>query len=215
LSKIALSGNASGTGTLTIAAPNTSTDRTLTLPDNTGTIVTTGSSPSFPSTIGVGGATPAASGAGITFPGTASASSDANTLDDYEEGTFTPVVADATTGGNTATGSFDGTYTKVGNVVSIGIQLLNINTTGMTGANILYIRNMPFTALAGSSAYVGSCIFDRITFSGFVTSYLPPNSSYLDFRENVSNAQDVTLIVSDVNVSGGSDIFVSVTYLAA
>lgn len=43
MSKIALSGNASGTGTLTIAAPNTSTDRTLTLPDNTGTLVSTGS----------------------------------------------------------------------------------------------------------------------------------------------------------------------------
>lgn len=43
MSKIALSGNASGTGTLTIAAPNTSTDRTLTLPDNTGTVISTGS----------------------------------------------------------------------------------------------------------------------------------------------------------------------------
>jgi hypothetical protein len=40
MSKIALSGNASGTGTLTIAAPNTSTDRTLTLPDSSGTVAT-------------------------------------------------------------------------------------------------------------------------------------------------------------------------------
>jgi hypothetical protein len=40
MSKIALSGNASGTGTLTIAAPNTNSDRTLTLPDSTGTIAT-------------------------------------------------------------------------------------------------------------------------------------------------------------------------------
>jgi hypothetical protein len=40
MSKIALSGNASGTGTLTIAAPNTSTDRTLTLPDSSGTMAT-------------------------------------------------------------------------------------------------------------------------------------------------------------------------------
>ena len=40
MSKVAITGNASGTGTLTIAAPNTSTDRTLTLPDNTGTILT-------------------------------------------------------------------------------------------------------------------------------------------------------------------------------
>ena len=40
MSKVSIEGNASGTGTLTIAAPNTSTNRTLTLPDNTGTILT-------------------------------------------------------------------------------------------------------------------------------------------------------------------------------
>jgi hypothetical protein len=40
MSKIALTGNVSGTGTLTIAAPNTNTDRTLTLPDEAGTVLT-------------------------------------------------------------------------------------------------------------------------------------------------------------------------------
>jgi hypothetical protein len=38
MSKITLAPNASGSGTLTIAAPNTNTDRTLTLPDATGTV---------------------------------------------------------------------------------------------------------------------------------------------------------------------------------
>jgi hypothetical protein len=38
MSKIALTPNASGTGTLTVAAPNTNTDRTITLPDATGTM---------------------------------------------------------------------------------------------------------------------------------------------------------------------------------
>jgi hypothetical protein len=38
MSKIALTGNASGTGTLTIAAPNTNSDRTLDLPDGAGTV---------------------------------------------------------------------------------------------------------------------------------------------------------------------------------
>jgi hypothetical protein len=42
MSKIALTGDASGTGTLTIAAPNTNTDRTLTLPDEAGTVLTSG-----------------------------------------------------------------------------------------------------------------------------------------------------------------------------
>jgi hypothetical protein len=40
MSKIALTGNASGTGVFTIAAPNTNTDRTLTLPDEAGTVDT-------------------------------------------------------------------------------------------------------------------------------------------------------------------------------
>ena len=40
MSKIALSGNTSGTGTLTIAAPNTNTDRTFNLPDASGTVLT-------------------------------------------------------------------------------------------------------------------------------------------------------------------------------
>lgn len=37
MSKVTIEGNASGTGTFTIAAPNSNTDRTLTLPNNTGT----------------------------------------------------------------------------------------------------------------------------------------------------------------------------------
>lgn len=43
MSKVQLAGNASGTGIFQIAAPNSNTDRTLTLPDNTGTLLTTGS----------------------------------------------------------------------------------------------------------------------------------------------------------------------------
>jgi len=43
MSKVQLAGNASGTGIFTIASPNSNTDRTLTLPDNTGTILTNAS----------------------------------------------------------------------------------------------------------------------------------------------------------------------------
>jgi hypothetical protein len=70
---------------------------------------------SFATTIGVGGATPAASGAGITFPASISASSDANTLDDYEEGTWTPAGFAA---GYTASSS-SGIYTRIGRLVHV------------------------------------------------------------------------------------------------
>ena len=43
MSKIALSPNASGTGVFTIASPSGNTDRTLTLPDEAGTVLTTAS----------------------------------------------------------------------------------------------------------------------------------------------------------------------------
>ena len=42
MSSVSIQGNASGTGIFTIASPNSNTNRTLTLPDNTGTILTTG-----------------------------------------------------------------------------------------------------------------------------------------------------------------------------
>jgi hypothetical protein len=60
-----------------------------------GTTVTIGDSGehlALAGNIGLGGATPTTSGTGITFPATASASTNANTLDDYEEGTWTPVI---------------------------------------------------------------------------------------------------------------------------
>jgi hypothetical protein len=44
MSKIAVAGNASGTGVFTIASPNSNTDRTLTLPDSTGTVLNDASS---------------------------------------------------------------------------------------------------------------------------------------------------------------------------
>ena len=48
MSKIALSPNASGTGVFTIASPNGNTDRTLTLPDEAGTVLTSASTNNFP-----------------------------------------------------------------------------------------------------------------------------------------------------------------------
>ena len=111
---------------------------------NSGTLISA-------STIGVGGATPAASGAGITFPATASASSDANTLDDYEEGIWTVTLFDASSGGNASSTTTTGYYTKIGNFVTCSFSALgNISTSGMTGGNSLYV-SLPFTPTQAAS----------------------------------------------------------------
>lgn len=149
MSSIKLESNASGTGIFTIASPNSNTNRTLTIPDATGTIITTaggaaisGTTGAFTTTVGVGGATPAASGAGITFPATQSASSDANTLDDYEEGTFTPAFFISST--DNTTGTPVGRYTKIGNIVNIRGKIQILNTT--SGSGTIEIRSLPFTS---------------------------------------------------------------------
>jgi len=85
---------------------------------------------SFASTIGVGGATPAASGAGITFPASASLSSDGNTLDDFEEGTWTPTYVAATTNFSSVTYEQQvGKYTKIGRMIFLTVT---ISTTAIT-----------------------------------------------------------------------------------
>jgi hypothetical protein len=94
------------------------------------------------STISVGGATPSTSGAGITFPATQSASSDANTLDDYEEGTWTPTVAGGTTAGTATYSNQSGSYTKIGNMVTFWLKL---TWTGGTGTGSLQVLGLPFT----------------------------------------------------------------------
>jgi len=48
MSSIKLESNASGTGIFTIASPNSNTNRTLTLPDNTGTVLTSATTTGFP-----------------------------------------------------------------------------------------------------------------------------------------------------------------------
>jgi hypothetical protein len=92
-----------------------------------------------------GGST-SATGVGITFPATQSASTDANTLDDYEEGTWTPSV-----GGTATYSSRTGTYTKIGRQVTAWFDV-SINTIG-TGSGAL--QGLPFTntsSLPGAGA---------------------------------------------------------------
>jgi hypothetical protein len=105
--------------------------------------------------VGLGGTTPT-SGTGIAFPATQSASSDANTLDDYEEGTFTPTMSPGSGSWNGA--SAKGFYTKIGNVVCIQMYL-TITDVGTASGSINY-SNLPFTAMnpsvgGGNRAAVG------------------------------------------------------------
>ena len=166
MAKVKITGHASGTGVLTVTAPNTSSDRTITLPDATGTLLNSDGDGSSLTSL------PAHTG-NVAFPATQVASADANTLDDYEEGTWTPVLTGATTTTYTAQ---EGDYTKVGRMmICHGIIVVNSLGDGSTSS----ISGLPFTASSTATAtsaggmYVNlsaSLAVSPVEFSGFVTN---------------------------------------------
>jgi hypothetical protein len=141
MSKISIEGNALGSGTFTIASPNSNTSRTLTLPDSTGTVVVSGTTPSLN---------------GITFPATQVASADANTLDDYEEGTWIPTLKFG--GGSTGITYSQqfGQYTKIGRLVTCTFNIF-LSSKG-SSAGSATIDGLPFTVFNGNGYYAGATL---------------------------------------------------------
>lgn len=94
---------------------------------------------------------------GINFPAAVDASADANTLDDYEEGTFTPTWTPATTGSFTIgyNAATTGTYTKIGNNVYVQGFVQVTSLTSGTGTGQMGISGLPFAS--GSAPHQG-CI---------------------------------------------------------
>lgn len=158
-------------------------------------------------------------GNGIDFSAT-SGTGTSELFDDYEEGTFTPVIADAATGGNTGTASQAyGYYTKVGRNVTIHLNMTDINTTGLTAGNDVYIQGLPFTSLAvtGSIAYNGS-IWGALINLDATTPYLVPvigdGQAAIFLKEWGDNTGTDNLMVSELT-SGASDLNISLSYFAA
>lgn len=127
---------------------------------------------------------PATTGTGITFPATQSASSDANTLDDYEEGTFTPT--DASGAGLTLT-TARGNYTKIGREVTCYIVVTFPSTASGSG---VAIGGLPFTSAnpygSGDAGFGGSISYTNT--SSTFSSFLAQNSTTATFYTNAGGA---------------------------
>jgi len=99
----------------------------------------------------------------LAFPATAIASANANTLDDYEEGTWSPVLTDGT---NNATNHahMAAAYIKIGRLVHIQARIVT-SSLGSVSGNIS-ISGLPFT---------------------------PQNTTYLNGSISVSNGQNLSV----------------------
>lgn len=139
----------------------------------------------------------------------------------YEAGSWTPVVADASSGGNVATAlSIVGVYTKIGDFVSATCTIINIDTTGLTAGNDLFIRSLPFSSASvvgiNPFAWAGAVELVKISYSDQVVAQLRENESHFRLAENLSasgTGRDYVR-VSEVN-SGSNVITATLNYQAA
>jgi hypothetical protein len=146
----------------------------------------------------------------IRFPAAQVSSSDANTLDDYEEGTWTPILGDTSLSpseGQSAT-SF-GFYTKVGNLVTFNMYLAMSSLGTLTTGDAAFVLGLPFTSQNTpgniSSVAVGFCSNLNMTSAGDIPM------ARIGVNENVitlgkwaaaATAATTSMTVAEVSVDG-------------
>jgi hypothetical protein len=153
----------------------------------------------------------------IKFPATQNASADANTLDDYEEGTWTPVFTFVTPGDLSVTSYITqvGAYVKIGRLVTIHFDVNTSAFTFTTASGSLNITGIPFTALnTAGLANSGAGTFRGITKVGYTNfaSNISANTSVITIQASASGLANSLVVAADVP-SGGTFVVISnITY---
>jgi hypothetical protein len=166
-------------------------------------------------TVALEGAVPN-SGTGITFPATQSASSNANTLDDYEEGSWTPTLTSA--GGDFTTlayGDQQGTYTKVGRMVTVRGNLYTSGAiTAGSASGQLYIAGLPYAASVSNLGQIWTSP-DTVNYNSplaLATGVQVSASTLQLFKDGLVN--NPAFAVTDLRVAGGpsNNFYFQATY---
>lgn len=140
---------------------------------------------------------------GIKFPATQVASADANTLDDYEEGTWTPGVTFATPGNlSVAYSSQTGRYVKIGQMVYFTCLLQTSTFTHTTASSFFQITGFPFTSgtqfVGAGTLLMSGWTKANYTSLGFETS----NSTFMYALASGSGQALAELTTADLPTGG-------------
>ena len=148
---------------------------------------------------------------GITFNGDTAA---ANALDDYEEGTWTPVFKGAGTAGSYTLNVREASYTKIGRMVHLYCDIV-ISTVNSAGSAYAVLEGMPFDV---GSQSIGSCSLSGVDIATAGTHYHVTRVSgvtdhRLYFFVSQDNASPYDIQVSEF--SSGDSVMVTMMYTAA
>ena len=148
-------------------------------------------------------------GTGITFPATQSASTNANTLDDYEEGTWTPSFFPV---------SGSATYTsQIGNYVKIGRQVTVTFYIGVNVSSLLtaqYLAGLPFTGSDTNYAGISFSYWDGgLSTYNNIIGLIAATSTQIQLR--VTSAAASAPTAATLVITSGTQIAGSATYFVA
>jgi hypothetical protein len=184
----------SGGGQITIQEPATASNFTQTLPAASGTVVITGTTPTFN---------------GITFPATAVPSADANTLDDYEEGSWTPTIQINSSSTGITYGTQVGRYTKIGNVVTCWFYLSLTSKGSNSGpVNLLGIPFTPSSTSALYSVYCGTLKNAASSFGSYAQVF--PSNSIISMKKQGSDTD-----MSNTDLNNNTEFLYTLNYMTA
>ena len=135
------------------------------------------------------------------------------TLDSYEEGTWTPEYTGATSAGSYTYTTQTGVYTKIGNRVTVDFKLLNITDSSVGSGNVL-ITGLPFTVGTTDVNAQGSVRFSQHNVSdSTITVCLQPTQNTTECQIILTrDASSNTALNVSNRQSDGADIYGSVTY---
>ena len=148
---------------------------------------------------------------GLTFPAVQVSCSNVNTLDDYKEGIWTPVMDSKVAGTGRTTTITSATFTKVGNTVTFCLYI-SMGTLGTGGSDRLIVSGLPYVArnqyFPVTVAYFGNLKLAAVV----LTALVIPNTAYMDFYAVPSST--TTMIPMDFNtyVKAGTEFIASGTY---
>jgi len=157
------------------------------------------------------------SGKGIDFSATSDGSGTmtSEVLDDYEEGTWTPVIKDQSGSTSASFTHAHSTYTKIGRMVTIFTNLTAISSVGLAASEDVRVYGVPFNATTpgvGAVNMENVDYKDTFTDTESVTTYI--GGAYLYFRVNRNNGGSQGLEGGDLN-SLTSGFAFTLTYMAA
>ncbi len=149
-------------------------------------------------------------GGQIKFPASQNPSADPNTLDDYEEGTWTPTLG---FGGNSVNMTYaiqNGYYTKVGHIVHVMGRITLTNKGTSTG--IMQMRSLPFRCKNVSGYSVPLTInFTNVSFADFVWGDVRQNDYTTSIME-ITNAGVVSWL-DETNCANNTTLVFSGSYM--